>query len=317
MNKELAALDRITQHFQKRHTDLSGHMATLFIVCLEHLKNFNGNVIVELTVNTGESTFVFNEIAQIIPITLIGLNSDPNYIKVYDQLPINVNHYFYNMDEITYSRKHVSECSDHKIKSQIDILWIDSAHYYDVTLKRLENFVPLLANDGMIIFHDTYMAPIVSTLYGRGWEISKGQIMYGGWDNQRGVTRAIEDFFHILINEEKNFSYVFFHNGNFWSIYHEYMCNGLTILKKLNLLLDSPHTSKNSKTQKNCDCNILPDNQSNNVIDRDVQNQSDSNISLQNQSKIIQNAPNPLDENIPILTINDQYYLFGHNIPSN
>ncbi len=255
MDKENLILETIIKYSQERRTDLTAHLPTLFKQCLNHLKKFDGNVIVELTVNTGESTYIFNEIAKIKSLTLIGLNNDASFSKIYDQIATNANYYFYSLDEVKYGQKHISECLNHEIKPQIDILFIDSSHYYDVTMKRLQNFVPLLSNNGMLILHDTYMAPINSPIFGRGWEIEKGNIMYGGWDNHRGVTSAIEDYFHIQMNEDKNFSFIFIHNGNFWSINHEYLCNGLTILRKLNIFLEKPNYFNNSDSNFSFDKN--------------------------------------------------------------
>lgn len=176
--------EQIQLRFRKRNTDLTTHLPMLYHGCLEHLKKTQGHVIVELMVNTGESTYVFDLIAKTYPVTLIGINPDPNYHTVYQEYVTHSQSFFYPLKSDEYALKHSLECQKHQVSSQIDLLWIDSSHYHDVTLDRLQQYVPMLAPQGMIVLHDTNMAPIKDPIHGHGWELTPGHIMYGGWDNQ-------------------------------------------------------------------------------------------------------------------------------------
>lgn len=53
-----------------------------------------------------------------------------------------------------------------------------------------------------------------------------------GWDNKRGVIRALEEYFGKSFNEKKDF--IDFRNG--WLIKHHSCCNGFTILEKISAL---------------------------------------------------------------------------------
>ncbi len=50
-----------------------------------------------------------------------------------------------------------------------------------------------------------------------------------GWDNERGVIRALEKFFDKRFDETRDF--VDFKNG--WLIKHNHRCNGFTILERV------------------------------------------------------------------------------------
>ena len=56
---------------------------------------------------------------------------------------------------------------------------------------------------------------------------------YGAaWNNQRGVIRAIEEFFGTQFNEKEEFYYSCEKDGISWKVSHEPFCNGLTLLYK-------------------------------------------------------------------------------------
>jgi hypothetical protein len=54
-----------------------------------------------------------------------------------------------------------------------------------------------------------------------------------GWDNQRGVIRALEDYFHKSFNENEEFT-DYCHP---WIIKHYPYCSGFTLLERLALPL--------------------------------------------------------------------------------
>lgn len=62
------------------------------------------------------------------------------------------------------------------------------------------------------------------------------------------MTKALEEYFHINMMEHKNFSFTFYHDDQLWSIEHHYLCNGLTMIKKINAVgTSSESTSRSEK----------------------------------------------------------------------
>jgi hypothetical protein len=69
----------------------------------------------------------------------------------------------------------------------VDLLFIDTSHLYEDTVRELAAWAPLMSEKGAIILHDTNLSPSRSYLRKDG---SLGE----GWDNQRGVVRAVQEF---------------------------------------------------------------------------------------------------------------------------
>jgi len=228
MSQEASSLlNGIIQYSEKTDTDISSHLPKIFTTSLNHLQKHNGRVIVQLGLHRGDALYVFNEVSKVQPVTIIGIekSSQPAY-----EHQLRPGNRIYNMDDIEYSKIHLTECVKNRIKHTIDILFIDCSHLYLHTVKELEHYVPLLDPHGMIILHDTYMSPIQP---GFGWQLKNGNVLSGGWDNQRGVSHALENYFGIKMTEWQDFTESFVHNEILWSLEHEYICNGLTILRKI------------------------------------------------------------------------------------
>jgi hypothetical protein len=215
-------------------SDISSHLPLIFTSCYDQLIKYNGNVIVELINGEGLSAPIFDKIGQLMPINLISINHAKIIPKTLQVADLIQRSNFYQMTSAEYASHHITQMIQAGMKSEIDILFIDSLHTYDHTLQELQLYVPLMAPNGLIILHDSYMSPIQP---GFGWKLSNGRVMYGGWDNHRGVSRAIETYFNMEIDESKTFSRVFSSNnevGLYWSIEHYPICNGLTLLRKVN-----------------------------------------------------------------------------------
>jgi hypothetical protein len=78
---------------------------------------------------------------------------------------------------------------------------VDTSHLYEHTKKEIEAYFPLLNEHGIICFHDTniYKGPLFNL---------RGNIVGHGWDNERGVIRAIEEYFNTTIDENKEQLYI-------------------------------------------------------------------------------------------------------------
>ncbi len=76
-------------------------------------------------------------------------------------------------------------CAERGLPPQAEAIFIDTSHTYEQTRAELEHWLPRLAPEGVMMFHDTNM--------GDGWFRRLDGAVSRGWDNQRGVIRAIEE----------------------------------------------------------------------------------------------------------------------------
>lgn len=104
----------------------------------------------------------------------------------------------------------------------IDFLFLDTSHEYEHTVAEIAAWWPLVNPQGLLVFHDTNLTGNPTKLLSGGFT--------KGWDNQRGVARAIEEYFAIKFNSASLTSL-----GNSEKIavsLHLPWCNGLSIIQK-------------------------------------------------------------------------------------
>ncbi len=209
-------LAEIRQRSQKR-TPINEHLETLFLESLP----LKPQLILELGVARGESTFVFERVARLCGATLVSVDiNDCSSASTYDKW------IFVQQDDLVFANQFPAWCEAGSFPPAIDLLFIDTSHLYEHTRQEIAAFFPLLAPHAKVIFHDTNMGHFM---------FRKDGTLELGWDNQRGVIRALEDFFHKKFNEKKEFA-------DFippWLIRHQPHCGGLTILEKLPFLPQS------------------------------------------------------------------------------
>ena len=191
--------------------DISDHLPRLFIEALQA----NPETIVELGVRGGESTFAFERAARLTDATVVSVDiNETSYTSEYD------NWQFVQANDLELADRFEEWCGDHAVNPAIDVLFVDTSHHYDHTVAEIEGWFPHLSADGIVLFHDTNMAEF----YRRG-DGTIGQ----GWDNDRGVIRALEDYFDCGFDESEPFVTV--QSG--FVIRHYPLCSGLTVLQKL------------------------------------------------------------------------------------
>lgn len=196
-------------------SDISDHLHLLNL--LTHL--IGPKVIVELGTRGGESTRVFVRYVNKNQCEGIGvdLSPKPNWMKRSDRWK-----HFVSDDCILGETLSVSgHWPDGKQLRPIDLLFIDTSHEYSHTVRELGIWRPLVRKSGWIIFHDTNLSKEPSRRL-------SGGINYG-WNNSRGVTRAIEEHFKIQIEEKRFFSSDL--NGLASFIFHVPWNNGLTAIR--------------------------------------------------------------------------------------
>jgi len=192
-------------------SDIDEHLELMFLEALL----CRPRLIVELGVRGGASTFVFERALRHTGGTLISADLDD--CSAASSSP---RWHFFQGDDIYFAGIFHDFCAQRNLTPSIDLLFIDTSHYYDHTVQEIAAWFPLLAERAKVIFHDTNMR-----LIGRR---ADGCFALS-WDNQRGVVRAIEEFLGAHIDERKQC--VLHAKG--WLVRHWPNCNGLTILDRL------------------------------------------------------------------------------------
>lgn len=200
----------IRERADKKKTDISDHLETLFAECL----NIEAGLIVELGVGDGESTFVLERVANLWGSKLVSVDIEDcqKVSKFKDRI-------FVRQDDISFAAEFPDWCRARGINPVIDILFIDTSHLYDHTVAEIQSWFPYLAPRCKVFFHDTNMSEIFVRKDG-----STGK----GWNNSRGVIRAIEEHLGVRFDETSDFSLMY--NG--WFIKHYAICNGFMIMEK-------------------------------------------------------------------------------------
>jgi predicted O-methyltransferase YrrM len=206
-----AALDEIRSRSNSQ-TDISDHLETLFVESLRA----RPKLIVELGVGPGESTFVLERVAKLSGARLVSVDIKPERARASSW----VDWLFVCGDDVEFAQKFKNWAADKNINPSVDVLFIDTSHEYEHTVKELKHWLPLLSDRGKVFLHDTNTRLIY---HRRDHSIGLAP------DTQRGVARALENFFGISFNERKDF--IRFHAN--WLIIHYANCNGFTILEKL------------------------------------------------------------------------------------
>lgn len=209
----LSVLNELNEirEFAATPSDIDEHLELMFaetLLCSPKL-------IVELGVRGGTSTFVFERAANLCGASLISVDIDDcSSVSSYSRW------HFFQGDDVAFANLFKNFCGDRGIAASIDLLFIDTSHYYEHTLEEIAAWFPHLSPGAKIMFHDTNMR-----LAGR----RRDGCLQSSWDNRRGVIRALEKFLGITIDENRDC--VEFANG--WLLRHSANCNGFTILDDL------------------------------------------------------------------------------------
>lgn len=199
----------------ENESDISDHLNFLNLF----LELLQPSVIVELGTRGGESTRVFTHYTSNHDCQGYGvdLSPKPNWLTE----SMNWKHFVSDDCALGNKIEKESKWPDGTPFKLIDLLFIDTSHEYEHTLRELAVWTSLVNSGGWILFHDT-------NLSGNATRRLSGGMNYG-WDNSRGVTRAIEEFFQIHITEKEYYSSKV--NGEADFIFHVPWNNGLTALR--------------------------------------------------------------------------------------
>lgn len=198
-------------------SDISDHLPILqFLV-----EAFKPGTILELGTRDGQSTRIFCDYTKRTGARGFScdLSPAPGFLTGF------VHWTHFQMDDIEFGKQLKNNNSwpnKHQFNG-IDFCFIDTSHEYQHTVEEISTFWPLGNSGSLYVFHDTNL----STNTNRRLDGS----LNTGWDNNRGVARAIENYFKFEIKEDEFFV---FQNPHFEinSMLHFPWCNGLTIIQK-------------------------------------------------------------------------------------
>lgn len=178
------------------------------------------NLIVELGTRGGDSTRAFLAAAHTTDALVLSVDIDPcGELAIDDELAERW--HFVQGDDVAFGRDGFTQwCAERGLRSKAQLIFIDSSHIYEHTKEEIQVWVEHLDEEGWLLFHDTNMGSVYHRL-----DNSIGL----GWDNDRGVIRAIEDFLHRRYDEHTFFADVV--DG--FLVLHHPNSSGLTVLKRL------------------------------------------------------------------------------------
>lgn len=206
------ALTEIEKRARARRTNISDHLATIF----HESVMATPRLIVELGIGEGESHFVFERVARHCDAQLVSVDISDCSQACTGGSSCHV----VQFEDVEFAARFPQWCRERSLpSSSVDVLFIDTSHFYQHTFQELRVWLPLLSSHCKVIFHDTNLRRIMRRADGTLWL---------AWINQRGVIRAIEEQLGARFNERRDF--VASVAG--WKIRHWSYCNGLTVLER-------------------------------------------------------------------------------------
>lgn len=191
-------------------TDISSHLEALYGEALR----VNPKLIVELGVRGGESTFVFERVARRSGADLVSVDiEDCSTASRYARW------HWVQEDDVQLGRRFRDWCGERGLEPRIDVLFVDTSHLYDHTRAELDAWMPHLSARAVAMFHDTNMKKVFRR---------RDRTLGLGWNNHRGVVRALEALLDRRLDERHRFSC----DARGWHVTHDPTCNGLTILSR-------------------------------------------------------------------------------------
>lgn len=128
-------------------TDIHEHLVTLFNL----VTMINGRLVVELGVNTGESTVALLEAVEATDGEVISVDIEdphPQVRPMLDSYGLTKRWTFYKSDDIVFGL--------HWPKAkQADLIFVDTCHEYFHTKEEIRIYEPILRPGGIMVFHDT------------------------------------------------------------------------------------------------------------------------------------------------------------------
>ena len=197
--------------------DIRDHLGALFAEAVAS----RPRLIVELGTRGGVSTRALLAAAEVADAHLISVDiADCALSDIPDRFLRRWS--FVRADDVAFAGQPFADfCAARGLPAAAEAILVDTSHRYDHTRAEIAAWLPRLAPRGVIMFHDTHM--------GAGWFRRLDGIVARGWNNERGVIRAIEEHLGRRFDETTFFSDVV---GGF-AVRHVPWSSGFTVLRRL------------------------------------------------------------------------------------
>jgi len=196
-------------------SDISDHLGTLFYEAVAQ----RPRLMVELGTRGGESTRALLAAARHTGAHLLSVDIEP--CGDIPDLPAEFKTHwsFVQADDVAFGRDLFSGwCQARGLPAEAPVLFLDTSYEYEHTREELKVWLPRIPVGGVAMFHDTCMDHAVFR--------NDGTVVFG-WDNARGVIRAIEEVLGIQINE-RAYCVV---RAREWLLRHDPKSSGFTVLR--------------------------------------------------------------------------------------
>jgi predicted O-methyltransferase YrrM len=197
-----------------KRSDIVDHVGALFY----HTVLLNARTVVELGTRGGESTRAHLAAVAVTNGRVLSIDIDDcSHVRLPQALRSRWE--FIRADDVVFGKEQFpSWCQQNSLPVAADIVFVDTSHLYEHTVREIAAWHGYVRAGGAMIFHDTNM--------GEGVYRRNDGSIGRGWDNQRGVIRAIEEFLGSRYDENA----VFVDITPEWIVSHQPLCNGMTIL---------------------------------------------------------------------------------------
>jgi predicted O-methyltransferase YrrM len=201
-------------HATNRKSDIFEHLNAIFYFAVDA----SPKLTVELGTRGGESTRALLAAASLTDSVVLSIDiADCGATE----LPFRSRWHFVKADDVEFGRSDFKEwCQRQLLEPVIDVLFVDTSHCYEHTKNEIAVWSRYLSPCGVMIFHDTNMGTGIFARHDGSVDV--------GWDNKRGVVRAIEEFLGRRYDENAFFCDM----TDAYAVLHFPHSNGLTVVKK-------------------------------------------------------------------------------------
>jgi predicted O-methyltransferase YrrM len=198
-------------------SDIRDHIGTIFYEALSS----RPQLLVELGTRGGVSTRALLAAAEVADAHVLSIDID-DCSDIDLPTAFRRRWTFIRSDDVIFAGEPFSAfCATRKLPPMAEVIFVDTSHLFEHTRDEIKNWLPRLGPRGVIIFHDTNM--------GSGRYRRLDRDIGFGWDNKRGVIRAIEETLGRSYDEQTFFVDV----AAGFVITHQPWSSGLLIMRKL------------------------------------------------------------------------------------